>query len=185
MLLAIAVGALLVRPSLAGDSADPAKERLANIEASLPTEPDARVYRLSTAAYAALDAKEFDKAESYANELLAAFNVRRDNWYFGNAVFHGNIVLGRVALERDGNLARAETYLLAAGRTPGSPQLASFGPNMSLAKELLERGERGAVLEFLDQCAKFWKSGAERLSVWADAINGGQMPDFELNLNYT
>ena len=40
---------------------------------------------------------------------------------------------------------------------PGSPQLNSFGPIMSLAEELLEQGEPDTVLEFFAECRKFWK----------------------------
>ncbi len=48
-------------------------------------------------------------------------------------------------------------YLIAAGKSPGSPQMDSFGPNMTLAKDLLEKGERDAVLEYFMRCRKFWK----------------------------
>jgi len=55
---------------------------------------------------------------------------------------------GRSALH-GGHLEGARSCLLAAGHTPGSPQLNSFGPSMSFAREMLEAGEREPVLEYL------------------------------------
>jgi hypothetical protein len=49
------------------------------------------------------------------------------------------MVLGQVALRR-GDAKKAASFLLAAGKTWGSPQLNSFGPNMPLANDLLAAG---------------------------------------------
>jgi hypothetical protein len=51
---------------------------------------------------------------------------------YGNAIQDGNIVLCRIAL-LDGKVEAAKVSLKEAGKTPGSPQLGSFGPNMSPA----------------------------------------------------
>jgi hypothetical protein len=67
-------------------------------------------------------------------------------WWTGDAVHQGNIVLGRLAL-RSGEVEEAKRYLLLAGKTPGSTSLASQGPSMALARNLLERGESAAVLQ--------------------------------------
>lgn len=67
-------------------------------------------------------------------------------YYYGNRIHHGNLVLGRIAL-CEGNIKKVKSRLLAAGKTTGSPQLDSFGPNLVLAKDLLERGERNVVLK--------------------------------------
>jgi hypothetical protein len=40
-------------------------------------------------------------AESYANELLAGAPSYPKDWNYGNAIFSGNMLLGRVALRRD------------------------------------------------------------------------------------
>lgn len=160
------------------------EETLLNLEKSLPTDTQARFFKLSEVAAAAYDAGDYDKAETYANELLSDADRYRTNWNYGNAIFHGNLILGLVALKRDNNVSQAESYLLAAGRTPGSPQLDSFGPNMSLAKDLLAAGERDTVPDFLDECAKFWKADGGRLSDWKKTIQSGGTPDFGPNLNY-
>jgi len=107
----------------------------------------------------------------------------RKSWDHGNAIHHGNLILGRLALRR-GELDKAKQHLLAAGRTPGSPQLDSFGPNMTLALELIEKGERQAVLEYFELCARFWKLDRGQLKAWAATVKGGGTPDFGANLNY-
>ena len=162
----------------------PQEEILSNLEKSLPSDSSERFYKLSEVAAAAYDAGDYDKADAYANELLSEANSNKTNWNYGNAVFHGNMILGQVALKRDNNASQAESYLLSAGKTPGSPQLNSFGPNMSLAKDLLIAGERDSVVDFLDECANFWKADGGRLSDWKNTIQSGGMPNFAPNLNY-
>ena len=165
-------------------AATPQEEILSNLEKSLPSDPKARFFKLSEVAAAAFDAGDYDQAETYANELLSDANLYRTNWNYGNAIFHGNMIVGRVALKRDNNLSQAESYLLAAGKTPGSPQLISFGPNMSLANDLLIAGERDTVLDFIDECSKFWKMDGGKLSEWKNTIKSGGTPNFAPNLGY-
>ncbi len=93
-----------------------------------------------------------------------------------------NLVLGRVALRR-GKIRTAGKYLIAAGRTSGSPALGSFGPGMMLAQELLQVGRRKPVLEYLRLCSRFWKLNS-RTDEWAVAIRTGKFPDFGANLLY-
>lgn len=135
---------------------------------------------LDDAARVAVEAGEAEKARSFALELLAG---PTEGWNHGNAIHYGNLVLGRLALQ-SGNVPEARQYLLKAGKTPGSPQLNSFGPSMLLAKELLEKGERDAVLEYLQLCSRFWKMDGDRLKNWSATIRGGGTPDFRMNLGY-
>jgi hypothetical protein len=107
----------------------------------------------------------------------------RDSWNYGNAVHKGNLTLGRIAAS-EGRLADAVTFLRAAGETPGSPTLNSFGPNMSLARDLLERGERDAVLAYFEACRVFWKMGGSRLDAWTKEVQAGTIPNFGANLRY-
>jgi len=102
----------------------------------------------------------------------------------GNATHDGNVVLGRLAL-RSGNIASAKTHLLAAGLSSGSPTLDSFGPNMTLAKELLAHNEQATVLRYFDECGSFWHgSGSVSLHQWTEEVRAGKMPDFGANLVY-
>jgi hypothetical protein len=54
---------------------------------------------------------------------------------------------------------------------------------MTLAKELLEKGQTEVVLEYFDLCAKFWRY-QPRLSEWTIAVKQGAIPDFGANLDY-
>jgi hypothetical protein len=74
--------------------------------------------------------------------------------------------------------------LIAAGKSPGSPVMDSFGPNMTLAKDLLEKGERDTVLEYFMLCHKFWKMDHGKLDKWMQEVMDGKNPDFGANLFY-
>jgi TonB family protein len=131
-----------------------------------------RFYALTDLPKQALDAGALEKSSSYAIELLQSANDHKGDWNYGNAIYDGNLALGLVAL-RQGNVAEARRYLLESGKTPGSPQLDTFGPDLTLARELLEKGERDAVLEFLGRLKGFWEMGAERLDAMAAEVRKG------------
>ncbi|MEI8291768.1 MAG: RNA polymerase subunit sigma-24 [Verrucomicrobiota bacterium] len=163
---------------------DPAKSLAAFQRAqAADTDADSRFYRLSDLALQAFAAGDLKNAEQYAGELLATATQYPKDWNYGNAILMGNTVLGRIAL-RQGQVKAAKEYLFKAGQTPGSPQLNSFGPNMSLAKELAEKGEQDAVIKYFDQCRKFWSMGADKLDAWTKTVKAGRVPDFGANLVY-
>ena len=105
------------------------------------------------------------------------------DWNHGNKIHHGNNLLGRIALAA-GDVEEAKKRLIMAAKTPGSPQLGSFGPNMQLAKELLEAGEKEAVLECFELCESFWGMGAAKLEAWRKSVDAGRTPSFGGNLRY-
>ena len=154
-----------------------------NVAARLPGGRYARFLRLADWSKRAVDRGKNDRAVRFARELLALAKRYPDDWNYGNAIHHGHLVLGRVALAA-GNLEAAHTELLEAGRTHGSPQLNSFGPNMVLAKGLLATGEAHAVREYFDLCRNFWKRGSQQLDQWSEDIAAGRAPKFGPNLRY-
>jgi tetratricopeptide (TPR) repeat protein len=166
------------------EQAKMAKKALELWESALPNvSPNRRFVELKGVARSAFDAGEYGKARQYAEELLAAAAAHKGEWNYGNAIHQGNLVLGRVAL-REGRVDEAKSRLLEAGNTTGSPQLDSFGPNMALAKELLERHQTDVVLQYLDECSKFWQTHSHELQQWKAAIQQGQVPNFGANLVY-
>ncbi len=162
-----------------------AKKELAQWEQAIPGAPDEgwRSGVLGDAAKAAVEAGELKKAEKFANELLEIASRHTGEEKYGPAVHDGNMILGRLAL-RQGNIQEAKAYLIKAGHTLGGGTLTSFGPNMSLAKELLERGERESVIEYLELCKTFWSYPRNPLEPWIQTIKAGRMPEFGPNLNY-
>jgi len=161
-----------------------AEDRFAALEAAASGKDGAeRFYALAALAKVAFEAGYFDKATAYARELLRMAPQFPKNWSYGNAIYYGHFVLGRVAL-RGGDTHEAASQLVAAGATPGSPQLNSFGPNVTLAKDLLAQGQTQAVLDYLAECKSFWKMDYGKLDEWIGAIRAGGSPDFRSNLNY-
>lgn len=158
----------------------------AELEKSYALQPGElqRWLMLPELAKAAFEAGALEKARGYATEMLRGA-AQPDYFHHQNgaAVHYGNLVLGRLALQA-GDVAGAKAHLLESGKTRGSPVLCTGGPNMTLAKELLERGEREAVVQFLHLCTNFWKSRDHRAEQWAYAIQQGQVPDFGANLYY-
>jgi len=142
-----------------------------------------RFYALRDAAKAAFELGKLEEARRYAQELLDLAPRFPDDWNYGNAIHDGHMVLGRLALRKD-DLEAAKRELLLAGATPGSPQLDSFGPNVSLAKDLLERKEVDTVVQYFALCGRFWELENGNLKRWAILAKAGEMPDFGANLVY-
>lgn len=146
-------------------------------------DPATNFYRLTEAAPAAFTAGEHERAQTLAVELLVEAERWKEDWNYGNAVHTANLVLGRLSLIR-GEINDAKKFLLAAGRTPGSPQRNTFGPDMLFAKEMLKKGETETVLKYFELCAGFWGKKHSRLDEWKAAIEKNEEPDFGPNLRY-
>jgi tetratricopeptide (TPR) repeat protein len=144
---------------------------------------DERFATLVTLAKGAFELGTLDEAETRAHEALALASTLRNNWNYGNAIHDGHSVLGRVALAK-GDVSAAKDHLLKAGRTPGSPQLNSFGPNVSLARDLLANGEVSTVVEYFRLCQAFWEMENGKLAHWIQLAETGEAPDFGANVVY-
>jgi hypothetical protein len=190
VILFLAVGSIVVAPIVA----------VLDFEQGLPVTPQQRLehsigkltaakgekdrfYTLCDAAKESFVAGNIEDARKYAEELMALLPRFQDNWNYGNAIHDANVVLGRIAVH-EGRINDARRYLIEAGKSPGSPQLDSFGPNMSLAKDLLEKGEREVVVEYFEECRKFWKMDNGDLDKWSQQAKDGKIPDFGPNLVY-
>jgi len=128
-----------------------------------------RFYALGDMAMLAFNSGDSQKAADYANELLAMAYRYGDNWNYGNAIHDAHTTLGRVAL-KNGDVDEAKLQLIESGKTPGSPQLDSFGPSMDLARELIAKGETDAVIKYLELCKKFWEDDYGALDNWIREI---------------
>lgn len=138
---------------------------------------------LPTLAKAAFELGAIDEAEARARESLDLATTYRNDWNYGNAIHDGHSVLGRVALAR-GDVSAAKEALLEAGKTPGSPQLASFGPNVSLARDLLSRSEVSTVVQYFRLCQAFWEMEDGKIAHWIQLAQSGEMPEFGAQVVY-
>jgi hypothetical protein len=114
--------------------------------------------------------------EGYAEKLLREHGNAGDPEY-GRAVYTGNLILAQAALDRD-DIAGAGRYLIQAATTPGFPGIEQTGPDTSVARVLLQRGEQGAVLEYLLRFHSIWPQGDAVLTRWENAIAAGRQPNF-------
>ena len=142
-----------------------------------------KFYALNDAAKESFEVGKIEDAQKYSKTLLMLAPKFQGDWNYGNAIHDGNLVLGRIAV-REGRTEEAKKCLLAAGKSPGSPQMNSFGPNMSLAKDLLEKSERDTVLQYFDLCRNFWKMDDGKLDDWSNEVREGKIPQFCANLVY-
>lgn len=149
-----------------------------------PSKRAALLYYMAPAAFAAGD---MQKAAAFSKDLADMGELLKNRPAFGpsrhsDALFTSNLVLGHIAI-KEGQIEKAKEHLLKAADVTGSPVLGSFGPSMTLAKELLERGEKDTVLKYLDLCSKFWlpKSEAGKLGKWKAEIQKGEIPDFRFS----
>jgi hypothetical protein len=128
---------------------------------------------LAKAAWAAGDR---DEGTARAKAVLATLD-RMPLWDRGNVLHEMHVLLGRIALER-GDPKEAGAQLLESSKTSGSPQLASFGPDWTLAQDLLAKGEREVVVAYIDAVGRFWESGGDRLAAWKKEVGQGKNPTF-------
>jgi hypothetical protein len=112
---------------------------------------------ISQLATSALEAGEVQKAQVWALEALDDTKNAKSDWSVADSVHHAHIILGRIAL-RSGDLTEA--------------------------KELLEKGERDAVIDYFQKCASFWKNDRGQLMQWAATVREGGIPNFGANLAY-
>jgi hypothetical protein len=131
-------------------------------------------------AISAFESGDLLKAKQYATQLLDTSKLKDEDLVADN-LHIANTVLGRLAL-RNGDIEEAKRRLLASAPEHGSAILNSYGPRMSLAAELLDRGQRDVVVAYLDKCARFWKFDHGQLSQWKAEIRAGKKPDFGDNI---
>lgn len=123
---------------------------------------------------ARFDTKEIALSNIIAYEEEQATIVQRlKNLFVGNSDFLHNINIARGWLElNSGNKDKAISYLLDSTKVKGSPVLGSFGPDTTLIRELYKRGEKEAVLNYLEMSESFWntESAKNDMMVWRKMI---------------
>lgn len=97
---------------------------------------------------------------------------------FRSVIIHrANNILGLIALA-SGDVDTAKDYLRRSVVSLG-PLPSSYYPYIRLARELLGKGERVAVLAFLQECARLWALENHQLENWIYALKQGETPDLK------
>ncbi|OYZ17778.1 MAG: hypothetical protein B7Y39_14710 [Bdellovibrio sp. 28-41-41] len=140
-------------------------------------------YSLSERLKRAVKSKDCPKMQSLAGELLAVAPYYSSNWNYGNAIFDGHMAYASCDV-KEKKLESAFHHLAEAAKTPGSPQLSTFGPpyhNMSVLSDLLREGRKAEVVAFLNSLKRFWdlEFSQEYFDVWDKEIEAGRIPKFE------
>lgn len=147
-----------------------------NPDNRLVTDRLKRFYSLDDLVGKAYSAGEFAAVEKLATEYLQLAATYRCNWNYGNAIHDANRYLGLVRL-KNGNTAEAAQYLLKAGKSTGSPQLDTFGPELDLANELLKQGNVEPVKEYLRDIKRFWRLDQGQVETWLASLEKGERPE--------
>jgi hypothetical protein len=149
-----------------------------------------RIRRLSSLPSAAFEAGEIDKAEAYAHQLLNLEGTTREIRYLKSDTAHtAHTTLGRVALAR-GGVDGAKRWLMQSALSTDLRFVSNNDSSIALAKEMLEHGERQAVLDYLQLCkrlgpgdqAEEWRREIQRTgtcqwkeSGWLEVLTGFRM----------
>ena len=134
-----------------------------------------RFYALDDLIKSAYEANDLTTVTNLANEYLSLATTYRCNWNYGNAIHDANKYLGLISL-KSGDQTAAAGYLLKSGKSSGSPQLNSFGPDPSLADALLKAGHTEPVKVYLRDIKKFWKMENGQVDEWLASIDKGERP---------
>ncbi len=135
-----------------------------------------RFYSLEEQISAAYTSNNFEKARELAKENLELAAVYRCNWNYGNAIHDTNRILGLISL-KNGDIDAASGFLIAAGKSSGSPQLDTFGPELDLANELLKLGKTEPVKIYLNDIKSFWEMNDGKVDAWLAEIEKGGKPE--------
>ena len=137
-----------------------------------------RFYSMDEQITAAYKSNDFNKVKELAKENLELASIYRCNWNYGNAIHDTNRVLGLISL-RNGDIDTATEYLHKAGKSTGSPQLNTFGPELDLANELLHRGKVDAVKSYLKNIKSFWEMDDGQVDAWLAEIDKNGKPELD------
>lgn len=111
----------------------------------------------------ALSAGDLEGAEEAAARALIANDAPNNEgeWPAGDRQHMAHILLGYVCLRR-GDVDGAATELIRSAQVEATPVLGSFGPDLSLAWQLLVAGKGDEVAHFAQLFSRFWEGPRSR-----------------------
>nr|AIA12815.1 hypothetical protein [uncultured bacterium] len=171
-------------------SLEKGEQALSQIKKERPRERDRdRKSLLLKLSKVGLELKKYDRTRAFATELVLDFGNDPDDFGYEEAAHKGNIVLGRIALAEN-DIAKAKEHLLIAIRAPLRSESAWLSDiDFDLARELLARGEKDAILEYIRLCLSLrerekkldYKSEIGALKSWQEQIKTGKVPSLDFD----
>jgi hypothetical protein len=128
-------------------------------------------------------AELYEEAKDISTKYVQMAAKFQNHWNYGNAIYYGNMYKGLLVL-KENSIKEAAISLIESAKTPGSPQLNSFGPNTLLADKMYKLGRVAEVKEFLELCRLFWLLGSSKIDEWVEAIDSNQPPNFASHFLY-
>lgn len=135
-----------------------------------------RFYELNSLSIKKYQQGDFISAKKLAVEYLTLADSYKNNWNYGNAIHDANRILGLISYQ-SGKYDEAALYLSHAGKSSGSPQLDTFGPELDLANLLLKKGKTVEVKSYLLGIQDFWEMDNGVVKEWIDAIDRDELPE--------
>ena len=151
--------------------------RLIEMAAAHARSSEWRVAALNYVVEFHLQAGDGERARREAEEMLrrAPDMYAESSRTYASHIAH--TVLGRTAL-RQGQLAEAREQLRAAGKVASADVMRLNSIRWTLASDLLARGERDVVLDYISMVRIVWNKSKSQLDDWAKSIRAGEIVDF-------
>lgn len=148
-----------------------------NLDEHIAKAPDEqRLHLLPLAMESAFHRNDKPNAEKRSREYLALVKRYPEHPRYGQSWFEANQFLGKLALRR-GDRRLASRYLMASTDAPASAEMKLLPMDMTLARSLVDWGDRTTVAKFLDRCAGISARDGEKYRNWASDVRKGINPD--------
>jgi thiol-disulfide isomerase/thioredoxin len=124
-----------------------------------------------------LQSGEVERARGEAEEILRKAPELYLESSRAYAAHIAHTVLGRIALGQ-GGVAEAREHLTAAGKLASADIVGWNGIRWTLASDLLARGQRQVVLDYISMVRAVSSKSKGQLDDWAKSVRAGKTPDF-------
>ena len=179
------------KPELLAEAFENGETALALLKRERSSDRDSkRADLLESLTKVAFELEKYDRAKALATELILDFGQDAKSPKYTEAAHVGNIILGRTALRETDDAAKAKEYLLIAIRAPLRREKSYFSQiDMQLARELLAKGEKQAVAEYLRLCEQLlnysdlYAGKVQALKTWQEQLSQGKTPSFDFGKN--